>query len=86
MNSNKQSILKEIIKTKDSNICLAADVETIEELFSLIDKLGPYICMLKLHYDIIANFHDNLEETIDKLNCMKKSITFLFGKIENSQT
>ena len=77
MNSNKQSILKEIISSKATNICLAADVETIEELFSLIDKLGPYICMLKLHYDIITNFHDNLEETIDKLNCMKKKFNFL---------
>ena len=77
MNSNKQLILKEIISTKGTNICLAADVETIEELFSLIDTLGPYICMLKLHYDIIANFHDNLDETINKLNCLKQKFNFL---------
>lgn len=77
MNSNKQSILKDIISTKGTNICLAADVETIEELFSIIDKLGPYICMLKLHYDIIANFHDNLEETISKLNSVKQKYNFL---------
>ena len=33
--------------------------------------------MLKLHYDIIVDFHDNLEETISKLNSMKQKYNFL---------
>ena len=50
--------VKEVIQTNYSNICLAADVETIDELFRVIEDLGEYICILKIHYDIIRDFHD----------------------------
>ena len=66
-----------IIKAKKSNICLAADVETVNELFSIIEELGEYICILKIHYDIIIDFHDNLEETILRLNEYKLKYNFL---------
>ena len=66
--------VKDIINTKKSNICLAADVETVNELYSVIEELGEYICILKIHYDIISDFHDNLEKTIMDLNEYKKKI------------
>ena len=69
--------VKDIIKTKKSNICLAADVETVNELYSVIEELGEYICILKIHYDIISDFHDNLEKTIMDLNKYKKKYNFL---------
>lgn len=69
--------IKQIIKTKKSNICLAVDVKTVEELFSIIEELGKYICIIKIHYDIITDFHDNLEETIFQLNSYKHKYHFL---------
>ena len=72
----KESV-KNIIQTKKSNICLAADVETVQELFNVIEDLGDYICILKVHYDIISDFHVNLEETIKKLNEYKEKYNFL---------
>jgi uridine monophosphate synthetase len=72
----KESV-KNIIQTKKSNICLAADVETVQELFNVIEDLGDYICILKIHYDIIIDFYVNLEETIIKLNEYKDKYNFL---------
>ena len=69
--------VEDIIKTKKSNICLAADVETIAELFKIIEDLGEFICILKIHYDIISDFHVNIEETIKRLNDYKIKYNFL---------
>jgi uridine monophosphate synthetase len=66
-----------IIKEKKSNICLAADVKNTKQLFDIIEELGDKICILKIHYDIIEDFHINLEETISKLNYYKQRFNFL---------
>ena len=76
MYKSKDEIIS-IIKDKETNICLAADVNTKDELFNLIELLGDKICILKVHYDIIVDFHVNLEETIYKLNSLKEKYNFL---------
>ena len=68
--------IQNIIKEKESNICLAADVDNTNKLFSIIEELVDKICILKIHYDIIYDFHDNLEETIRRLNEYKKRYNF----------
>ena len=45
---------------------LTPDVESVDELLKVADELGPYICVLKIHYDIIPDFH--------RENCGEKSI------------
>ena len=74
---NTENRLREIIKTKGSKICLAADVSSLEELYEIIDEVGEYICILKIHYDIISNFNENIECTINKLNSYKNKFNFL---------
>ena len=77
MSSLLKERLQTIIKQKQSNICLSADVNTTLELFNLIELLGEKICMLKLHYDIISDFFIDLENTIKKLNFFKVKYNFV---------
>lgn len=58
----------------ERKICLAADVSTSKELFEIIEKLGDYISIIKLHHDIILDFNEN---TIEKLIYYKQKYDLL---------
>ncbi len=44
------------MQAKSSNLALAADVTTMKELLHLADTLGPHLCVLKIHVDILSDF------------------------------
>lgn len=62
--------LFQLMASKKTNLCLAADLTKCEEILCAADKCGPYICMLKTHIDIVEDFNvsfiSNLRALADK--------------------
>ncbi|CAL1295135.1 unnamed protein product [Larinioides sclopetarius] len=58
--------------SKKSNLCVAVDSLDSMTLLDLADQLGPHICMLKTHIDILKDFSDvvpiKLKELAQKHN------------------
>ncbi|XP_058822689.1 uridine 5'-monophosphate synthase [Topomyia yanbarensis] len=66
----KCSLSKELMKLisiKKSTLCLAADLTSSEEILKLVEKVGPYICLLKTHVDIVEDFNDNFVKSLQSL-------------------
>lgn len=65
-NEVSRALLK-IMDLKKTNLCLAADLSSSEEIFNVIEAVGPFICLLKTHVDIVKDFNQNFVKTIQNL-------------------
>lgn len=75
--SETSKITRKIFKLtleKKSNLCVAIDVDTVDKLLDITEKVGPYICILKTHIDAISGV---TEATINSLKLMAKQYNFL---------
>jgi orotidine 5'-phosphate decarboxylase subfamily 1 len=86
-----RTALRERSARKNTRLILAADVTTRRRLLELAEEVGPEILALKLHIDIIEDFHPDL--TLQLQDIAEKHGFFLFedrkfadiGKIVSSQ-
>ncbi len=63
-----------LMEKKETNLCVAADVKTKQELLDLVKNVGQHICVLKTHIDIIRDFDADL---IVQLQTLAKELDFI---------
>ncbi|CDO71291.1 hypothetical protein BN946_scf184908.g48 [Trametes cinnabarina] len=60
--------LLETIERKRSNLCVSVDVTKKADFLRIIDIVGPYICLVKTHVDIIEDFDFSVIENLKDLS------------------
>ncbi len=60
------SRLFELMLAKKSNLCVAADLTSLDDVINLAENIGPKIVVLKIHVDILEDF------TLDKIDELKE--------------
>jgi orotidine-5'-phosphate decarboxylase len=65
-----------LIDNKQTNLAFSADVTSAEVLLKLADLLGPEICVLKTHIDMIEDFHPELIHQLVALSQQHQFLIF----------
>jgi hypothetical protein len=68
--------LLRLIATKQTNLCVSADVSTTKELLQLAEEVGDSICMLKTHADIINDFGPRTIQGLKEIAAKKHFLIF----------
>ncbi|XP_030895219.1 kalirin [Leptonychotes weddellii] len=70
------SKLLRLMQKKETNLCLSADISESRELLQLADALGPLICVLKTHVDILNDFTLDVMKELTALAKRHKFLIF----------
>ncbi len=66
--------IRNLMEKKSSNICLAADVESMDQLLKIADIVGEHIVILKTHMDTYSDFDS---DKLEKLKTFAKKHEFI---------
>ncbi|XP_035995467.1 uridine 5'-monophosphate synthase-like [Fundulus heteroclitus] len=59
--------LLRIMEKKETNLCFSADVRKSKELLRLAELLGPKICILKTHCEILEDFTEEFSQKLKEV-------------------
>ncbi|XP_068714452.1 uridine 5'-monophosphate synthase-like [Montipora foliosa] len=59
--------LFQIISEKKSNLAVSVDFTTSGEVLSLVEKVGPHVCIVKTHVDILEDFTPSFTQSLQQL-------------------
>ena len=65
-----------LLDEKKTNLALSADVTSAEELLRLAEILGPEICLIKTHIDIVEDYTPKLTQRLSELAEKHKFLLF----------
>jgi orotidine-5'-phosphate decarboxylase len=72
--NEKARALYETMTAKKSNICFAADYTKMSELLDALQLVGPHVCMVKIHVDILADF---TRESMQRVTQLAQELRFV---------
>ncbi|CAO1612996.1 unnamed protein product [Sympodiomycopsis kandeliae] len=66
--------LLETMERKKTNLCVSVDVTKKADLLRVVDSVGPDVCLVKTHIDIVEDFDQDL---VHQLTALSKQHDFL---------
>ena len=70
------SRLLQLMDSKRTNLAVAADVTTAAELLALAEAVGPHICMLKTHADIVSDWQSDTGARLNEVASRHQFLIF----------
>ncbi len=68
--------LFKVMEQKQSNLCVAIDATKKDDLLSLAEQIGPEICVLKTHIDILEDYTPKLNDELKRLSHRHQFLLF----------
>lgn len=69
-------LLLETMERKKSNLAVSVDVTKTKDFLAIIDVVGPFVCLIKTHIDIIDDFDSSLIEHLQALSVKHDFVIF----------
>ncbi|KIY49312.1 Orotidine 5'-phosphate decarboxylase [Fistulina hepatica ATCC 64428] len=61
-------LLLETMERKQSNLAVSVDVTKADDILRIVDAVGPHVCMIKTHIDIVEDFDMLFIEHLQELS------------------
>lgn len=74
-NPAAKALLK-CIDRKQTNLCVSVDVTNKQDLLDVCDAVGPNVCLVKTHIDIVEDFDMDLVDKLTELSIKHDFLIF----------